>query len=60
MVPESGDSFDTIELRDWANQRLGKQQRITDVLALEELPRNPNGKIFKRELRRDYADRSYD
>jgi long-chain acyl-CoA synthetase len=41
-------------LRDWANARLGKQQRIAELRFVESLPRNPNGKILKRELRREY------
>ena len=41
-------------LRDWANARLGKQQRISGLRFVEFLPRNPNGKILKRELRREY------
>lgn len=55
--PDAGDSA---ELLDWANQRLGKQQRLADVIALTELPRNPNGKILKRELRTAYADLCYE
>ncbi|MFT7286713.1 MAG: acyl-CoA synthetase (AMP-forming)/AMP-acid ligase II [Halieaceae bacterium] len=43
----------------WANARLGKQQRLADCIALAELPRNPNGKILKRELRKQYGDKSY-
>ena len=38
-------------IRLWANERLGKSQRITRVIAIEELPRSPIGKILKRELR---------
>jgi len=44
----------------WVNSRLGKQQRLADCLRVNELPRNPNGKILKRELRQHYGDRSYD
>ena len=43
------------ELRDWVNQRVGKQQRVAGLRLVDRLPRNPNGKILKRELRREYA-----
>jgi acyl-CoA synthetase (AMP-forming)/AMP-acid ligase II len=46
-------------LLDWANQRLGRQQRLADCIAITELPRNPNGKILKRELRKEYGETSY-
>jgi acyl-CoA synthetase (AMP-forming)/AMP-acid ligase II len=39
------------ELRDWANQRLGKTQRIAAVEIVDALPRSAIGKILKRELR---------
>ena len=45
-------------LIDWTNTRVGRQQRISDVRLVTDLPRNPNGKILKRELRRLYASRS--
>ena len=35
----------------WTNERVGKQQRISGVVWRDSLPRNPNGKILKRELR---------
>ena len=35
----------------WTNARVGKQQRIAGVVYVDDLPRNPNGKILKRELR---------
>ncbi|MFT4767591.1 MAG: acyl-CoA synthetase (AMP-forming)/AMP-acid ligase II [Glaciecola sp.] len=46
-------------LLDWANQRLGKQQRLAECIQTEELPRNPNGKILKRELRKQYGEKTY-
>jgi len=39
----------------WVNERVGKQQRIAGAVLRDELPRNPNGKILKRELRDEYA-----
>jgi acyl-CoA synthetase (AMP-forming)/AMP-acid ligase II len=42
-------------LKAWLNERLGRQQRVSGVALREDLPRNSNGKILKRELRREYA-----
>ena len=55
VVPTAGAAPDTDAIRDWANARLGKQQRVSAVEVIAELPRNPNGKVLKRELRKDYA-----
>jgi acyl-CoA synthetase (AMP-forming)/AMP-acid ligase II len=43
------------ELLTWANERVGRQQRISAVVFCDNLPRNPNGKVLKRELRRLYG-----
>jgi acyl-CoA synthetase (AMP-forming)/AMP-acid ligase II len=59
VVPVDREVLDAESLKEWANARLGKQQRLADVIVREELPRNPNGKILKRELRREYGDREY-
>ncbi|MEZ5959080.1 MAG: class I adenylate-forming enzyme family protein [Hyphomonadaceae bacterium] len=42
-------------LRAFANERLGKTQRISAVKLIDELPRSHIGKILKRELRDAYA-----
>ena len=38
-------------LRAWANERLGKTQRLVDLRYLPELPRSDIGKVLKRQLR---------
>jgi acyl-CoA synthetase (AMP-forming)/AMP-acid ligase II len=43
------------ELLDWVNARVGRQQRLSGVVWRDSLPRNANGKVLKRELRREYA-----
>jgi acyl-CoA synthetase (AMP-forming)/AMP-acid ligase II len=48
------------ELCAWANQRLGKMQRIAAVEIVDSLPRNAIGKVLKRELRDRRRDRPLD
>lgn len=43
--------IDCNELLAYANERLGKLQRLAEVQKMERLPRNAIGKILKRELR---------
>lgn len=38
-------------IADWANERLGKMQRLAEVVVVEALPRSAIGKVLKRELR---------
>ncbi len=42
------------EIRQWLNQRVGKQQRVVAVEIRSDLPRNATGKLLKRELRAPY------
>ncbi|MDP9412658.1 MAG: acyl--CoA ligase [Pseudomonadota bacterium] len=43
-------------LRAWANEKLGKMQRISGVRILETLPRSAIGKVLKRELQTLYGE----
>jgi acyl-CoA synthetase (AMP-forming)/AMP-acid ligase II len=54
VVRRDGAEVDAETLRTWANERLGRQQRLARVEFRAELPRNPNGKLLKRELRAEY------
>jgi len=56
VVARAGTAVDAATLCAWTNERVGRQQRLCGLLFRDNLPRNPNGKILKRELRREYAN----
>ncbi len=45
-------------IRAWVNPRLGKQQRVSAIVFRDALPRNPNGKVLKRELRQQFREQA--
>lgn len=54
VVRRPGSAEDEQAILDWANQRLGKTQRLAGVELRDELPRSTIGKVLKRELRAPY------
>lgn len=44
------------EIRDWANERLAKYQRLSRVIFRDDFPRATYGKIQKDKLREEYRD----
>ncbi|MDB5817563.1 MAG: putative acyl-CoA ligase [Rhizobacter sp.] len=57
VVSAEGSSTTADELLRWANERLGKTQRLVALRFIDELPRSPIGKVLKRELRDSMASR---
>ncbi len=51
VVPRPGAALDAAEVRAWAAERLAKFKVPREVLVLDALPRNPNGKVLKPLLR---------
>lgn len=56
VVKEQASDVEEETLRSWANERLGKSQRISQLVFIDELPKSSIGKILKKELRVTYAD----
>jgi long-chain acyl-CoA synthetase len=54
VVLRAGETISAVALRGWLNRAVGKTQRLTDLCCVRELPRNPLGKLLKRELRDRY------
>jgi len=54
VVLEQGAAIEAEALRQWANERLGKAQRIAELELREDLPKSDIGKVLKRELRAPY------
>ena len=51
VVRRAGDDTAANALLQWANDRLGKTQRLARLGFIDELPRSAIGKVLKRELR---------
>jgi long-chain acyl-CoA synthetase len=51
VVPREGATVEAEEIRQWANDRLGKAQRISEIRVVASLPRSSIGKVLKRQLR---------
>jgi len=54
IVPRDSSAIDETAMRDWANARLGKTQRLSAVEFRESLPRGTLDKVLKNELREPY------
>ena len=55
VIAQPGQHPKAPDLQEWLNHRVGKTQRVADVVVTEQLPRSEIGKVLKRELRQMYA-----
>jgi acyl-CoA synthetase (AMP-forming)/AMP-acid ligase II len=56
VIARPGAALDAQELKEWANSRLAKTQRVAAAVVRDEFPRNAMGKVVKPDLRHEYAD----
>ena len=53
-----GQDVEAEALRGWVNDKLGKTQRLADLLMVDHLPRSHIGKVLKRDLRDGYKGKA--
>jgi acyl-CoA synthetase (AMP-forming)/AMP-acid ligase II len=58
VVLRPGAAAEAGALLDWANDRLGRTQRIDGIAVRPDLPRSGAGKVAKAELAEEYRERS--
>lgn len=56
VVRRRGEAAEPDAILAWANDRLGKLQRLAGIEIVSELPRSSIGKVLKRELAASYLD----
>ena len=54
-TPDGRDGFDGEDVRKWARDHLAPAKIPKQYEVVAELPRNPTGKVIKRELEERYA-----
>ncbi|MDD9968192.1 MAG: class I adenylate-forming enzyme family protein [Myxococcales bacterium] len=57
VVMRPGTSATGVDVIGWANERLGKTQRLSALEVVPSLPRSSIGKVLKRQLRDEYGAR---
>ncbi len=58
VIAQPGQPLSATDLQQWLNSRVGKTQRVADVVVTDQLPRSEIGKVLKRELRQMYASQT--
>ena len=55
VVPEKGASITEAEVIDFCKKNLASYKKPKSVIFMDNLPRNPGGKVLKTELRKMYG-----
>ena len=55
VVGKAAVALQATDLMNWFNQRVGKTQRLSQMVVVSELPRSAIGKVLKRQLRDGYT-----
>ena len=58
VIRRKGGSVQEEALKEWANPKLAKYQRVSRVKFVDTFPRNALGKVLKRQLRESYRERA--
>ena len=56
VVPSPGHAVDEIEVIEYCRQRLASFKKPESVVVVDELPRNPMGKVLKRLLKEEHSN----
>jgi acyl-CoA synthetase (AMP-forming)/AMP-acid ligase II len=56
VVPAPGEDLEEEEVIAWCKENMARYKVPKKVIFLNELPRNPTGKVLKRNLRKDHTD----
>jgi acyl-CoA synthetase (AMP-forming)/AMP-acid ligase II len=55
VIPKKGEKPTEEEIMEWCRERLASFKRPRTVVFVDDLPRNPMGKLIKREIREKYG-----
>jgi acyl-CoA synthetase (AMP-forming)/AMP-acid ligase II len=55
VIPKKGESPTEADIMEWCRERLASFKRPRTVVFVDDLPRNPMGKLIKREIREKYG-----
>lgn len=58
IVPKSGDSINVKELQDYVATKVAKYKQLAGgVQIIKSIPRNPSGKILRRQLKQQFLEK---